>query len=110
MKEYRIDTISEVIRSAVAGYIDSESNKQSMITITSVHVASDFKSAVLFVTVFPEHKEEAAVDFLHRKRADVRNYIKKHTKLPKLPFIDFAIDKGEKSRQRLDELSKEIEE
>jgi ribosome-binding factor A len=109
MKEHRTEAISEVIRSAVASYIDGESNKQSMITITNVHVASDFKSAVLFVTVFPEHKEAAAIDFLHRKRNDVRSHIKKQTRLPHIPFIDFSIDKGEKSRQRIEELSKEIE-
>ena len=109
MNEHKLEGLKDVIRTTVATFIEAESNKQSLITITNVDLTRDFKTATLFVTVFPEHKEQAAIDFLHRKGTEVRNQLKKHTRLPVIPHVDFEIDKGEKSRQRLDELSREIE-
>lgn len=108
MIEHRGEKISNIIREAIGAFIEENSNRQSMITITNVHLSSDFKSVIIFVTVFPEHKENAGMDFLKRQRTDARTYLKKHSRLARLPFLDFQIDKGEKSRQRIEELSQDL--
>ncbi len=108
--EHRSEKISNNIKELLGAFIEENSNRKSMITITNIYLTSDFKRVTLFVTVFPEQSENAALDFLKRQRSDGRDYLKKHSRLARLPFIDFEIDKGEKARQRIDELSKEIEE
>jgi ribosome-binding factor A len=108
--EHRSEKISNNIKELLGAFIEENSNRKSMITITNIYLTSDFKRVTLFVTVFPEQSENAALDFLKRQRSDARDYLKKHSRLARLPFIDFEIDKGEKARQRIDELSKEIEE
>lgn len=108
--EHRAEKISNNIKELLGAFIEENSNRKSMITITNIYLTSDFKRVTLFVTVFPEQSENAALDFLKRQRSDARDYLKKHSRLARLPFIDFEIDKGEKARQRIDELSKEIEE
>jgi ribosome-binding factor A len=105
---YRKQQLAEVLRESVSEFIKQETNNQSLITITNVVLGNDFKTVTLFVTVFPEHKENAAIDFLKRQRSEVRAHLKKMTRIPRIPHIDFAIDTGEKSRQRIDEISRDL--
>jgi ribosome-binding factor A len=102
--EHRSEKVANVIKEVLGAFIEVNSNRQSMITITNVYLTIDFKRVTLFVTVFPEHGENAGFDFLKRQRCDARDYLKKRSRLARLPFIDFDIDKGEKARQRIDEL------
>lgn len=106
--EHRSEKIANNIKELMSAFIEENSNRQSMITLTNVFLTSDFKRVTLFVTVFPEHSENAGIDFLKRQRSAARDYLKKHSRLARLPFIDFEIDKGEKARQRIDELSKDL--
>ena len=106
--EHRSEKISNNIKELLGAFIEENSNRKSMITITNIYLTSDFKRATLFVTVFPEHAETAALDFLKRQRSEAREYLKKHTRLARIPFLDFAVDAGEKARQRIDDISKEI--
>ncbi len=94
----------EIIWRVASEFIQSESNYQSMITVTDVAVSKDFQKSTIFVTVFPEHKEEAGIDFLKRQRKNFKEFIKRKTRLSRIPQFDFQIDLGEKSRQRIDEI------
>jgi ribosome-binding factor A len=102
--EHRQEKVANVIKEALAEFIEMNSNRQSMITITNVDLTSDFKRVNIFVTVFPEHAENAGIDFLKRQRSDAREHLKKRSRLARIPHIDFHIDKGEKARQRIDDL------
>ena len=103
---YHDEKLSELIRELAAEYLQRESNLQSMITVTSVRTFDNNKEATIYVTVFPDDKEKAAVDFLKRKRSDFREYVKDKSSIGHIPFFDFEIDEGEKNRQRIEELSK----
>jgi ribosome-binding factor A len=105
---YRDEKIADVIRAAASEYIQRESNKQSMITVTNVMLSKDFKKVTIFVTVLPEHKEDAVIDFLKRNRPEFKSFIKANSRLTRIPMFDFAIDAGEKSRQRIDEISRNL--
>ncbi len=97
--------IGEEIAHLAAEFLESESNRQSMITITRADVSPNLSSAVIYFTVLPDTQEEHALDFAKRKRAEFRSFVKKNLPLRKLPFFDFKIDEGEKNRQLLDTLS-----
>ena len=105
---HRKEKIGEVIAHAAAEFVQTESNRNSMITITSVGVSDDFQNATVFVTVFPEDQEQVALDFLHRKLRDFRDFIKKKTRLQRIPWFDFKVDGGEKKRQRIEEISQSL--
>ncbi len=106
--EHRSEKISQNLKEIIGNFIEENSNRKSMITITNVHLTSDFKKTTIFVTVFPEQSEKAALDFLKRQRSEARDYLKKHSRLARIPFLDFEIDKGEKARQRLEEISRDL--
>ena len=104
---YQDQRVFDIIKESASKFIQEESNRASLITVTNLMLSKDFKKVSIFVTVLPEDQENKVEDFLKRKRKDFKEYLKKNTRLNRIPFIDFEIDKGEKHRQRIDELSKE---
>ena len=104
MEGRRNEKMASLLMKYAAEFVERTSNKNSIITITGVELSEDLKTANILFTVLPESYEEAALDFLKRQRSDFRDYVKKLWKARLLPFFDFAIDKGEKNRQRIDEL------
>lgn len=108
MTEFKEEKTREEIQHLASKFVETESNRNSLITVTSVHLTKDFKRSVIFVTVFPESGEEKALNFLKRQRSEFKHYVKKNSRIGRIPFFDFEIDKGEKSRQRIDELSQQV--
>lgn len=92
-----------------ATYIAREAGRTTLITPTRTVFARDPKHATIYVTVFPDSDAEHAIGFLKRHRDMFREFIKKEGRFKILPFIEFAIDHGEKNRQRLDEISRDLE-
>ncbi len=101
----RQNKVKENIRNIIAQFLETESNRTSMITATDANVSKDLKKATIFVSVLPESEEESALNFLKRKRSDARNYLRNRLDMRTIPFLDFELDYGEKNRQRIDELS-----
>lgn len=98
------EKITSLLSQAVAEYLNYHSNGSSLITVTNCFVSDDLKRATIYFTVLPDDKEEEALNFAKRQRSEIREYLKKKTKLGMLPFIDIEIDRGEKHRQRIDDL------
>lgn len=108
MSENRDKKIIKIIKLAAAEFMQRESNGASLMTITDVRMSKDEKYVNIFFTVLPEDKQDAVLEFAKRKRSEFRDYIKMNTRLGRIPTFDFEIDLGEKHRQRIDEISREI--
>ena len=102
-KERAVNFIKEL----GAQFLGRENNRTSLITVTSATVSPDLKRATIFITVLPEDKEHDALEFAKRKRGELREFLKKNMQTKMIPFIDIAIDLGEKNRQKIDELLRE---
>lgn len=100
----RQDKVRNLIRELASTFIQREATNASLITVTETEVSPDMKKATIFLTVFPADKEKTAIEFLKRKRSEFRDYLKGKLETKTIPFIDFAIDKGEKNRQLIDQL------
>ena len=100
----RSDRVAVLIKKLGAIFLERENNQTSLITVLRADVSPDLHKATLFITVLPESKENNALEFAKRKRSELRNILKKNMKTKVIPFIDFAIDQGEKNRQKIDEL------
>ncbi|MCX6747602.1 MAG: ribosome-binding factor A [Candidatus Nomurabacteria bacterium] len=96
-----------LIKELSASFLGRENNKTSLITVTSCSTSPDFKKATIYITILPENKEHDALEFAKRKRPELREFLKKNMQTKIIPFIDIAIDKGEKNRQKIDELLRE---
>ena len=92
------------MRDVAAEFVSRESNRTSLITVTSVFLSSDLSKTTVFITVFPETAEQEALDFLKRKKGELRAYAQERVKMRRIPLFDFEIDVGEKNRQQIDTL------
>jgi ribosome-binding factor A len=100
----RQEKVAEQLRQYAATFLERESNRTSLITVTRSEVSPDLKRATIYITVLPNDKEGSALEFAKRKRTDLRNFIKKNVTLKNIPFFEIEIDKGELYRQKIDEL------
>jgi len=105
MSELRDERLTELIREIAAEYINLESNRNSLITITRVDLTDRGRRALIHFTVLPDSGEEAALDFLDRHRSKFRKFFSDKKIMGFPPQFKFALDLGEKNRQRIDELS-----
>lgn len=103
-KKYKDEKASALLAKFAAEYFLTESNQDSMITVTKVELKNKGKDATIFFTALPENKEEAALEFANRRRNDFRHYITLKKSFGFTPQISFAIDFGEHNRQKIDEL------
>jgi ribosome-binding factor A len=103
----RNERIREALRETAAEFLAREAGRQSLITVTNTRLSEDGKRALIFITVLPEKDEAAALAFAQRHRGELAKPFKEHIRGAMLPHVEYRIDTGEKSRQRLDDLSLE---
>lgn len=106
MEQVKKEKIENNIQELASLFIERESNKTSIISVTRVELLDKARSATIFISVLPESGEMSALNFLKRKRNDLRTAIKKGLNIHTIPFIDVEIDKGEKARQTIETLLK----
>lgn len=100
----REDKMKKEIMRLTSMFLASISNRTSLITVTRVTIAPDFKRATIGVSVLPEDKETQAIEFLKRRTRDLRGYIMSHLHTRIVPQIEIVLDEGEKNRQRIEKL------
>lgn len=103
---FRREKAQGLLKRIAAEFLEIESNKTALITVTRTAISPDFKQATIYITVLPEERESSALDFAKRKLGPFRDYTKSKVKFRMLPFFNIEIDKGEKTRQKIDELSR----
>lgn len=99
--------LTQHLQELAAAYVNTQSNKTSLITITNTELAHSLDKIIFYVSVFPETAEGPAIGFLMRKRGECKQYLKDHSNMNRIPHVEFMIDEGEKSRRRVDELLSE---
>jgi ribosome-binding factor A len=101
--------VATLIKECAATFIQLEANTNPLITVTRVDIAPDLKRAIVFFTTIPDGKENDALIFLKRSAGDFRDYLKQHAQLKRIPHIEFFLDAGERHRQHIDEVMRDIE-
>lgn len=88
MKERALSSLQK----AASDFINQQSNRQSLITVTRVSLDNRGTKGEVYVSVFPDENTKTAVEFLNRHRDDFRIFLKKHISLRALPRIQFLAD------------------
>lgn len=100
------DKMTEMLTRYAATYIALEANRDTLITPIHSTISEQGTRATVYVTVFPDAKIEVALAFLNRHSDDFRDYLKEKARFSHLPFVNFALDDGERNRQHLDDISR----
>jgi len=106
----RSERALSVLQNLAADFVRLEANTNPLITVTRTDASADFKQSTIFVTVYPadEKNDATAIKYLTRKASDFREYLKKHSAFKTIPHFTFEIDYGERHRQHIDEVAKQI--
>lgn len=86
------DRIVSALHTAAAQFINRESNRRSLVTVTRVELLEGEKNANVFVSVFPQKDTHAVMDFLSRQHGEFMIFLKKSVKLPMVPRVSFLPD------------------
>ncbi len=108
MSDQRQEKMNRELTRVFANYIERESNKQSLITVTRCIITPNYKSVMVYLSILPQDKSDVAVAFLNRHKQSARDYIKQHLRMRVIPFVEFVVDTGELNRQRIDQLLKGV--
>ena len=106
--EIKTERLKRLLVELAAGHLNEESNRQSLITVTGVFLSDRNRRAVFLLSVMPEEAEGTALFFAKRQRSNLREKIKKETRMKFIPSVDFEIDEGEKHRRKIDDISRNI--
>ena len=63
--------MANLIKELSAVFLERESNRPSLLTVTSASISPDLKNATILITVLPEEKENEALEFAKRKRREL---------------------------------------
>ncbi len=103
-KSQRQLQVEQQVLGITQDFFQRESSGASMITVTRTDISRDMKHGTIFITVLPEDKEEAAINFAKRMRSEMRHYVMKRLPVKVIPFFEVEIDYGEKNRLHVDSL------
>lgn len=84
--------LASALQHVAAEFINRESNRRSLITVTRVELDDRSRNATVFVSVYPDNQAGAALDFLGRMHDDFREFIKKSLKIRFIPTFTFQQD------------------
>jgi ribosome-binding factor A len=103
-KSQRQLQVEQQVLGITQDFFQRESSGASMITVTRTEISRDMKHGTIFITVLPENKEDAAINFAKRMRSELRHFVMKRLPVKVIPFFEVEIDYGEKNRLHVDEL------
>ncbi len=84
--------VQSALEHAVADFVNRESNRRSLITVTRVQVDDRGLHARVFVSVYPDSQAKAALDFLSRTTEDLRTFVKSHVSMHTVPHFIYQQD------------------
>src|SRR4051812_27410171 len=106
----RAEQLAAILREAIQARLDrglADPRIRGMVTVTSVKVAPDLKTATVMVSVMPHDKQELAVHGLNSAARHIRREVGDEVLLARLPDLTFRLDKSlEKQAGVLDAIAK----
>ena len=101
---FRKEKINSLLKNIVGSFLKTNIIPGTLVTITQVEISRGLRYAKIFLNIFPEEKEDYVLKLLKNKAGELRNYVKPRLKMKFLTHFEIEIDKGEKARQRMEEV------
>ncbi len=103
----RPDRALSLIQKLAADFIERGINpRETITTVTRVELSPGMKDARVFISVWPEKREQEVLALLKEAKRDFYEYMKKNFKIRYMPVFEFRADGGERARQKIEEILK----
>ena len=94
INKHRKENMTEFIKNMSGEFFARNTSGHSLITVTNVWISEDLRHADIFISVLPESKSDAAVNFAKRQRTDLQKFVLNRVKLMHLPMFEIVLDKS----------------
>lgn len=94
VNKHRRENMTEFIKNCAGDFFARNTTGASLITVTNVWISEDLKHCDIFISVLPESKADAAVNFAKRQRTDLQKFVLSRVKLNHLPYFEIVLDKS----------------
>ncbi|MBU6310330.1 hypothetical protein KGO06_00095 [Patescibacteria group bacterium] len=84
--------VLSALEHTAAEFINRESNRQSLITVTRAALDDSGSEATIFISIFPESQAHGALDFLNRNIDDFKRFVRSRLKMHGIPRYRFMQD------------------
>lgn len=105
---YRQERVSSLLARLIPEFIAEHWFSPSRVAVSRIEVSKALKEAIVYVIISPESQEKAALRELAAMRLKLYNEVAGILKTKFTPRFEFRIDKGEKNREKIEELLKRI--
>lgn len=85
-------------------------SRDNLITISRISTSSDLKNSTIYITIFPENKEEEVIAQINRQIYEVQKILNRTLRTKPIPRIRFEIDKLAKAEQSVFKAMEHIDE
>ena len=76
MSKQRHTVLTQHLQELASDFVSTQSNRTSLITITSTELTHSLDVVTFYVSVYPETAEGPALGFLMRNRGECKKFIK----------------------------------
>ncbi len=84
--------VLSALEHTAAEFINRESNRQSLITVTHAELDDRGQEALIFVSVYPDERAHGAIDFLNRNVDEFKKFVRSRLKMHNIPRYRFMQD------------------
>ncbi len=102
---HRREQMTEFFKNCAGDFFARNTSGHSLITVTNVWIDPEIKNADIYISVLPDSKSEAALNFAKRQRTDLQKYFASRVKLVHLPFLEILLDPSPKIYEMLNEIN-----
>ena len=104
---YKEERLNSSIKEIASDFFEKEvSIPGILLTVTRIELRNHFTKAQIFVTVYPDSREKEAMNAVKTKSQFLHDYFKKRLRIRIIPRFEILIDKGEKNREKIEEILK----
>lgn len=89
---HKDERFAAALKDAAALFINRESNRRSLITVTKIEIEDAGKRARIYVSVMPKDQTHAVTDFLSRQEREFISFLKSTVKVHVVPRVTFLPD------------------
>lgn len=100
---HRVEKINQLLKEVIGNILfrNLDVSRENLITISKVETSSDLKNSTIYLTVFPENKEEEVFIQIKKQIYEIQNTLNRTLRTKPVPKIRFEIDKIAKAEQRI---------
>lgn len=84
-------------------------SRENFITISRIETSSDLRNSTIYITVFPESKEEEIINQIQRQIYFIQKILNRTLRTKPVPRLRFEIDKLTKAQQKVYETLEKLD-